>query len=102
MKYYEDTGDIGGIEIFVLYSRQGYYALVQFAEGSPDDPILVKATISGSAIDFDLPMGEERQERFHGTFTAKGLIGRFESGLPDPTSLKSTFLLKRTRSYWQH
>ncbi len=100
LRSYQETGDVGGIEIFVLYSVHGYYALVQFAEGGPDDPTLVKANVNGSSIEFDLPVGD-RLVKCRGTFTATGLKCHFEKPLSDPVSGKESFFLKRTNSYWQ-
>jgi hypothetical protein len=102
MREFEETGDLGGIEIFVVNSRYGPYVLVQVAEGNAAEPILAKATVKGDSITFELPLSEGETARFRGCFTAAGLMAHFESGLRDPSSGKKTFLLKRTRSYWQH
>jgi hypothetical protein len=102
MRDFDETGDLGGIEIFVVNSMNGYYVLVQIAEGNADEPILAKATVKGDLIAFELPLSGGQTARFRGTFTAAGLMAHFESGLCHPISGKKTFLLKRTRSYWQH
>lgn len=89
----EEGGDLLGIEIFIVYSRDGYYALYQECEGSPSVPQLLPVKVNGTAISFTVP--------------TRGTYGEF-SGKVTPNELTGTFLntdnhisLKRKNSYWQ-
>jgi hypothetical protein len=101
MRYYEDSGDIAGLEIFIVYSINGYYALVQMAEGGPEVPALLPLKVEGDSIQFDYPRGGNVFDVFRGKFVKWGLVGKFESAIKDPISSTTTFRLKKTKSYWQ-
>jgi hypothetical protein len=94
MKYYPDTGDIGGMEIFVTYCSGGingsYYVLFQKAEGAPSTPQLVEANIWADSISFTIP----QYGLFKGKISQKELRGKFDS-------FKEIEILKRKKSYWQ-
>lgn len=99
MYYNREAGDVDGVEIFVLFSRDGYYVLFQDTEGSV--PILVKAKINGNKIKFTLPDRKSGYSgKFDGIISKNELKGKFESGQIG-TSGASIFILKRKHSYWQ-
>lgn len=100
MYYNREAGDVVGVEIFVLFSRDGYYALFQDAPGSPSTPILVKAKIDGNKIEFTLPDRHGYSGKFNGVISENGLKGKFEGGQISESG-KPVFLLKRKHSYWQ-
>lgn len=92
-----EAGDVVGLEIFVVYGGDCYYATVQIAEGVPEPPVLVKLQITGSSIEFSLPVHAgslSELGKFKGKITATGLTGKFEK---ETTSR----VLKRKKSYWQ-
>jgi hypothetical protein len=96
LTYISAAGDVIGLEIFLLNSSSGHFAMVQIAEGPIADPVLVEARINGNKVNFTLPStsGFEDKGKYTGTITARGLLGKFEK----ETKLQ---LLKRKKSYWQ-
>jgi hypothetical protein len=95
MRHSPESGDVGGMEVFVVYSGEGYFAVVQLAEGVPSPPVVAKAKVEGARIEFTLPAGgAQGASKFAGTISAGGLTGRFEG------DAKPTFL-RRKQSYWQ-
>lgn len=71
----KESGDYGGISIYLAQSANDTFALVTTAEGTIFDPVLVKAKMSGKdmrTIEFALP-GDNGEKKFKGTVTATGL-----------------------------
>jgi hypothetical protein len=72
----KESGDYFGISIYLAQSANDTYALVTEAPGgSINDPVLVKAKMSGKdmrTIEFTLP-GDNGERKFKGTVTATGL-----------------------------
>ena len=99
LRYGEESGDLSGIEIFIMMGLSGYVAVVQIAEGAPADPVVVPVTLEGAVVSFEMQSGKETL-RYKGTVRADGLYGRFDnaafSGRED-----GFFLLRRGQSYWQ-
>jgi peptidyl-prolyl cis-trans isomerase C len=62
-----ESGDVGGIEIFVFNSGQGPYVVYTLAEGEPGLPKLVKATLDGNTLNFKV-----ENQTFRGKFTEEG------------------------------
>src|SRR6266487_583156 len=73
------TGDLGGLEIFLLSSNRGDWVLVQMAEGAASAPVLAAAAVRDSLVTFTLPAssalgglgtfsGVVRGGRLHGAF----------------------------------
>lgn len=98
--YNREAGDVVGIEMFVLFSRDGYYVLFQDAEGSPSPPVLVKAKIDGMRIEFVLPDRNGYSGKFNGEISGKMLKGKFDGGQISNSGVP-IILLKRKHSYWQ-
>ena len=92
MHWVEEAGDVFGTEIFILYSTDGYWALVQIAGGAPGPPVLVKAMVKEGRIEFTLP--DDMGGRFVGRVSRKGLVGKFERFTEETK-------LSRRKSYWQ-
>lgn len=63
-----ESGDIGGIEIFVFNSYHSPYVVYTLAEGEPGLPVLVKATLEGDQISFKVD-----NMTYTGRFTPEGL-----------------------------
>ena len=95
MRVSATTGDLGGMEVFVLSSKRGEFALVQMAEGAPSAPVLVSASVKDSTITFTLPSS-----------SALGGLGAF-LGVVKGGHLRGRFAndyvidLPRGKSYWQ-
>jgi hypothetical protein len=47
MYYNADAGDVIGDEIRIVYTRNGYQGVVQFAEGEPEELVIVGVELSG-------------------------------------------------------
>ncbi len=71
-----ESGDLGGLKVIILSGQaEGdtqYYAVVQFAEGLPEEPVMVKAKVSGANVSFATGAGGDAI-RFSGTATTAGL-----------------------------
>jgi len=91
-EYGDESGDLGGYEIFVIYSN-GHWVLYQEAFGEPSTPSLVKAKIDGLNIEFTVADLQGHKKTFKGKISKTHLIGKFDNG----DQLK----LPRKKSYWQ-
>jgi len=94
MSYSEESGDIGGMEVFIVYSMQSrpgkYYAMVQIAQGVPEVPSLTEVLVNGDDVTFKI--GE--YGTFKGKITQKELIGIIEGH-------EETIKLIKGKSFWQ-
>ncbi len=99
LKFNGESGDVAGIEIFVVWSKQGYRVVFQDAEGSPRSPIVVDATISDKKIKFTLPERKGYSGEFVGEFVEDGIAGSFADGTRSDAG--KMVRLKRSLSYWQ-
>jgi hypothetical protein len=100
MSFNRESGDLSGVEIFILYTRDGPMVYFQDAEGSPNTPVVVPASFKGSTLAFILPERRGYSGKFIGTLVGDRLMGRFDSGQISKTG-KVDFILKRGLSYWQ-
>ena len=94
MAYNEEGGDVNGIEIFLVYSNRGYYAVYQSGEGTPSVPVVVPAKVQGVMVTFQVPPAVDARGTFTGTINDKELSGSFSGN-------GQTVHLKRKSSYWQ-
>jgi len=99
MAYHQSSGDVAGLEVFVVYTREGYAAVVQVAQGVPNTPVVVPVKLNDSTVAFTMPLGG-RQLRFEGKIDRDGLVGKFDNGAFSDRQ-DGRIMLKRTRSYWQ-
>jgi hypothetical protein len=99
LEYHKESGDVLGLEIFIVKGRSGYVAVLQIAEGVPDDPIVVPIKLKGSELSFEVQSGEVSL-RYTGTVRPDGLYGRFDNAAFSDRK-DGLFLLRRGRSYWQ-
>ena len=95
LHWVEEAGDLVGTEVFLFRGRDGYWALLQLAEGAPADPSLVSATVSGTAVEFPFPAFGPKAV-FKGQVTTTRLEGAVTGG-----SAPVTISLPRRGSYWQ-
>src|ERR1044071_1919468 len=94
LRYVEEAGDLVGMEVFISYSRDGYHATVQIAEGVMFAPVFVDVQVKGSNIEFIIPgKSGESVKRYKGRVTARGLTGKFEDDVAGE-------FLPRKKSYW--
>ena len=101
MRYIQETGDVIGTEVWIVYARRSYYAAVQIAEGAPERPYVVPVEVTGlSGVKFTIRLPIFNKDgtpapdaviEFKGTVSKSGLM----LSLPEHT------LLKRRNSYWQ-
>src|SRR5438128_6161326 len=71
----KESGDYGGISVFLTQSDTQTFALVTVAAGAIFDPVLVEAKVTGKdmrTIEFTLP-NENGNRKFTGTVSATGL-----------------------------
>jgi hypothetical protein len=106
MAYGEDSGDLSGIEILILFNYGTYYAVIQYAQGESFPPTLVELKIDKSnydklkiaEIEFIMPDSEfqigEYTGKFRGSISADRIIGIFEK-------TKTKVELKRIGDFWR-
>lgn len=95
VSYNREGGDIVGMEVFVVYSRDGYRVVYQSSEGEPSSPVVVPAKIDGNAISFSLPPpGTDPRGNFTGKIKPTEMVGTFSGN-------GQTVHLPRRASYWQ-
>ena len=91
---HEDSGDILGWELFIVYSNGGHHVLYQESEGWPKVLLLLPVSVDGNRIHFTIPRDDgKRLDTFQGTVTVDSLIGTFSNGVK--------ITLKRKKSFWQ-
>lgn len=100
MSIHEESGDLLGIEVFVVLSTKGYSVVFQSSEGWPAVPVVAPAKIEGDTIAFDLPPHCAYAGRFTGTVTEEGITGTFSEGRLGRDGNK-IIRLKKGKSYWQ-
>lgn len=94
------TEDVNGVEIFITYSTNGYFAQVQCAEGAVSRPVVVEVRVTASLIEFSVPPSSDQNSyscpsgQFKGVVSDRGIKGSFD-GMNWPGTLK------RKKSYWQ-
>src|SRR6266581_1023640 len=97
MCYNTQGGDVLGMEVGIVVSRDGYFAIFQASEGEPSVPVVVKVIVKNQEVQFTIPEGTI----FSGTFTGKidntGLRGSIEGY---SSGYASKLFLKRQASYW--
>jgi hypothetical protein len=94
------TEDVSGVEIFITYSTNGYFAQVQCAEGSISRPVVVEVRVAASLIEFSVPPRSDQNSyscpsgKFRGVVSDRRINGSF-----DGTNWPG--ILQRKKSYWQ-
>jgi hypothetical protein len=74
LKYYDETGDIGGMEIHILYGRGTYWVVHQRALGEVGMPTLVEANISDDhSIKFIVMDFQDKPITYTGKITKNSL-----------------------------
>jgi len=96
MYYNAEGGDVLGDEIKIVYTRNGYQGVVQFAEGEPEELVIVSVEVVGAKISFSVPDSSPYAGKFTGIIEREVLKGefKFKNGGADKVELK------RGKSYW--
>lgn len=94
MQYNREGGDVVGQEVFIVFSKSGYFAILQLSEGEPSAPVVVPVKVAGSAVTFTVPTEMDTRGTFKGNISGGHLVGTF-SGNGQKVDLK------RKSSYWQ-
>lgn len=91
------SGDLVGLEMFVLQGATGHFAVLQGSEGAPGDPVAVPLQVNGSTVRFSIParcacaLPEGRYE---------ALLSRTGARLRGPGNFGEK-QLTRGNSFWQ-
>lgn len=94
LAFHEESGDVLGEELIIVFSRDGYFVVFQSSEGEPTVPVVTPAQINGQKIVFMLPAPMAERGEFIGKISRNGLVGKFQSS-------GQVLHLKRKNSYWQ-
>jgi hypothetical protein len=96
LRFNQDGGDLLGQEVRIVFTRNGYRGVLQFAEGDAGDLIIVNVTIDGNKVRFVIPDASGYGGEFNGTFQEGAIRGtfKFKSGGEE------TVLLRKGKSYW--
>ncbi len=100
LRYSDESGDLGGTEIFIVYAARGYTAFVQTAEGEPDEAVAVPVKVDKNRISFIVPKPTNGPWVYDGRITATGFVGTLtisNGGKRYTTKLQ----LRRKKSYWE-
>jgi hypothetical protein len=96
MYFNREAGDLLGVELRIAATRSGYQGVLQFAEGVPEDLILVNLQVKGQQIQFVIPESSPYAGSFSGVVQNGVLTGHFKYkniGAQD-------IVLKKGKSYW--
>ncbi len=96
MYYNEEGGDLLGQELKIVLARDGCQGALQFAEGGPEQLIVVDITIDGTKIAVSLPDSCPQAGQFHGTIQNGTISGQFVY----KTGGSEQVILKKGKSYW--
>jgi hypothetical protein len=97
MSVSERTGDIAGMELFVVPGANGHVVIAQGTEGAPGTPVVLPSTVSGAVVEFVVPP----------SCPCALLEGRYRASLADDGLTLSrqgdsrTVFLPRGDSFWQ-
>ncbi|MGO4702725.1 hypothetical protein [Dyella sp. 2RAB6] len=94
MRYSQESGDVIGQEVFIVFSRAGYFAVLQSSEGEPSPPVVVPVKVAGSSVTFTVPVEMDLRGTFKGSISGDHLVGIF-SGSGQAVDLE------RRSSYWE-
>lgn len=95
LAYHEETGDLLGVELRIVYTRAGYKGILQIAEGGAGDLIIVSPIIKGDKISFTINHAPYNSV-FNGTISNDDITGYFIY----KNGVKSKEELPRKQSYW--
>ncbi len=91
------SGDLSGIEISIVSTRDGKQAAVQFSDGEPGPLMVTPVICTGTHLSMSLPKDAgSAAATFNGVVSSSRLIGElvFDTGAREKVNLK------RRKSYW--
>jgi hypothetical protein len=96
MYYNSQGGDVLGTEIKIVNTKKGMQGAIQFAEGAPEELVIVDIQVKDEAVSFVIPESSPYAGEFSGTITNGILKGefRYKSGGSNKVELK------KGKSYW--
>lgn len=93
LELYEETSDIGGLELTIVKGLEGHYAMFQMAEGQQNNPLIVELIIEGSKIRFTIPTQLYLEpDVFIGEICQDAIIGKWG---------KQSYVLRKGKSLWE-
>ncbi len=97
MYYNTQGGDVLGEELKIVATQGGrYQGALQFAEGEPEDLMVVDIELKSDTISFSVPDVDRHAGRFSGTIDNGVIRGQFRfkrGGIEN-------VILKKGKSYW--
>jgi hypothetical protein len=96
LKFNQEGGDLLGVELRIVRTKKGYQGVLQFAEGRPEELILVDVQVEGKRVKFSIPDDDPNAGSFSGVIENGALTGHFQyksGGVED-------VVLKKGKSYW--
>jgi hypothetical protein len=99
MEFNPESGDVVGLEVILVFSRDGYFVVFQNSEGSPSVPIVAPAKVEAGKIQFEGAIGDG-VSTFNGEVLEGVLVGEFSGGVLNKDGQR-LFLLRKKQSYWQ-
>ncbi len=97
LTYHKESGDLLGVEIRIVYAKQGYQGTFQASEGEPDNLELINSIIfDGNSIRFAISSSSLYGGKFVGSITDANLSGTLTLN----NGHKVLINLKRRGSYW--
>jgi len=93
LRFNAESGDLSGTELLIIPANPGYIAFVQLAEGDVPSVAVVPVSVSGSRIEFTMPLDAVPGGfRFTGSIEGDKLVGRWQD--------RGQEVLRRGKSYW--
>jgi hypothetical protein len=92
LQSFGEGGDLIGVEVMIVGTRDGLQAVVQTADGLPGSPVVVPVEVDGMRVSFPIPSASGDLMQFKGKVTPQSLTGTLD-GRP--------LTLPRRRSYWR-
>jgi hypothetical protein len=100
MSFNSQSGDVSGIELFIVFTKEGYKGIFQDVDGVLNVPIVVPMKIDKSEVSFELPDREGYVGKFTGKILKGKIVGRFSAGQISADGSEAIVLIKK-KSYWQ-
>lgn len=80
MHHIQESGDVFGTEIKIVFTGSSYQGAIQLVEGVPGEPIVVEITASENRVSFSMRKESPCAGRFEGVIEAGYLTDEFRVG----------------------
>ena len=97
LKYSPHSGDVGGYELYIAYSRKGFTAVLLDCQGECSPLEKVEPVFEGNQITFEHTDLEGTKYTFKEEVDESGIRGSFYH--PEYGAIEDVFL-KRSQPYW--